>query len=380
MAESVSDDMEPFGWTPLMYAASIGNLETVKNLVEEKSSNINTVDKFQQTALHIVASTSACSQTEDSEGKFITEILLEHGAKMDLEDQEGMTALLRSIEAQNLPVAHALVEHGSCIHCCDYNSRTALHIAAKNCDIDTLKWLTKIGCELVNTRDANNQTPLMICLQQRKPPHTIFQAISMLLESGSNVSIQDIQGNTALLHGLNNPASVKYRHIELLLISGSDAGMHNKSGLTPVWQAIYDGLHYPDRMKVIQLLLRENTYLNMSSRGSLLFTSGSENIYCYENFMLPIEVALDSGYYDAARMLLLAGCTIPGELRQETRATDVSPDLVWFQRFLDTPSGLQHQCRLLIRRVLNKSLASKVRKLPLPEKIKDYLLFNDLLS
>ena len=69
------------------------------------------------------------------------------------------------------------------------------------------------------------------------------------------------------------------------------------------------------------------------------------------------------------------------EMRYEPEFADhVPPELLWFQELVQNPLSLQVQCRFLIRHILGTSVQNKVRRLPLPEKIKGFVLLNDILS
>ena len=354
-------------WTPIMHAVANNHRCCVEHFVRHRQCNLTLQDKYQQTVLHIH------SQTTDADPK-VADLLLSRIIMLDVEDSMGMTVFLYAVEAGNLSLAQALFSRGCNIHTYSNAGQTALHIAARLCDEQMVSWLLTVGCN-VNILDNQIQTPMMSCVQEKRDSHQVFRVMRLLIEAGANVNQQDYHGNTALLLAMSNPGVIRRHHIELLMSAGSDTNLHNRSCLTPIWQAVYDGSQYPDRLHVIQILLRDNCYLDMACRGKLLFTSGLDTVYCYENFMSPLEVAMDSGFHDAAKMLLVAGCQIKPDLRLISK--DVCGDLQWFQNVLDTPRTLHHQCRLVIRKVLGQTIQTKVRKLPLPERVKEYLLFQD---
>ena len=62
------------------------------------------------------------------------------------------------------------------------------------------------------------------------------------------------------------------------------------------------------------------------------------------------------------------------------QVADVPEELTWFQHAVENPPSLQHQSRLLIRKVLRKDLKNKVQALPLPNRIKNYILLHDVLK
>ena len=49
-------------------------------------------------------------------------------------------------------------------------------------------------------------------------------------------------------------------------------------------------MHYGDRIRIVEALVATNGCLDTACRGHLLFTSGMESVYSYENAMTPFEV------------------------------------------------------------------------------------------
>ncbi len=62
------------------------------------------------------------------------------------------------------------------------------------------------------------------------------------------------------------------------------------------------------------------------------------------------------------------------------KVADVPEELTWFQYAVENPPSLQHLSRLLIRKVLRTSLPSKVKQLPLPNRLKNYILLQDVFQ
>ena len=289
-------------WTPLMHAIANNDSKIAKQLLVTQKCDVTLKDSFKQTALHLEAQSHSITAE-------VCYYLVKYGAAVDAEDSEGMTPFLRAIEGNNVTAAKFLFnQRCDTSHQCS-RGRTALHIAAQHCHEELVAWLIRICCSL-SMEDEKGQTPLMVCVQQRKPPHLVFKVLKLLLDAGSDVNAQDSLKNTTLLLATSNPGIIRKHHIELLLASGADPSICNVDGLTPIWQAIYDGVHYADRMKVIELFLAQNCDLNTACRGRLLFMSGTNSVYSYEAYLSPFEVAMDSGLYDVARKLILAGAKV----------------------------------------------------------------------
>ncbi len=361
------------GHTPLMLAVVANRLDLLQCLTEVEGCDVNEVGEHQDTVLHFEAE-------KDSATADVAALLIKHGADIEARNIYGMTPFRKAVEFHNMTVARVLVSAGCDINAaCTMQGSSPLHAAIQIGDSEFVHWLIKIGGE-VNARDKHSKTPLMCCVEQRRDPHQVFLMMQYLLEAGCLLNCQDVHSNTALLLALSNPVGIRKRHIELLIAAGADANLCNVDGLTPLWQAVYTGTYNFERMDIVQLLVQENCYLDKACRGKLLFRCGPDAVYCYETYMTPLEVAMDSGLYEVAKMLVLAGCLVKPDMRCEMPVTDTPSNLVWFRDVLETPQALQHQCRLFLRRFFGKSVQSKVPRLPLPEKVKSYILLEDVFE
>ena len=96
-AEVNTQDMN--GWTPLMRVIERGNVELASRLLEVEGIDINMQSNTGTSALHVAA---AFNQFE------ITQLLLHHGARIDLEDAEGNTALILAEKLDHQDIAALL--------------------------------------------------------------------------------------------------------------------------------------------------------------------------------------------------------------------------------------------------------------------------------
>ena len=255
-----------------------------------------------------------------------------------------------------------------------------MHYAAATCNRQIIDFLFR-NMDLCHRTDYSKQTPLIVTVQQRQSPRALYLAMNALLQGECDINAQDENGDTALLHALCNSSCIKLKHVELLISKGANIDLQNRQGLSAIWQAVYDGIHYPDRLEIIQLLLEANCRMDTECRGKLLFTLGYNSVFCYETPMTPLEVAMDSGFYAAAKRLILAGCQIKEEVLADLhlfQSRCASEELLWFQEILSTPVSLQQACRVCLREIFGRKVVSKVKALPLPMRLKEYLLLNDL--
>lgn len=206
----VDSDMElQVSMTPLMYASYLGNYEMARYLVEEKKVDVNIQNEYGWTAL-IYAS---------DEGRLeIVEYLVENGASIDAEtltitrDLEifkyllkqgnvninsvgylGMTALsLASIEESNLEMFEYLLENGADVNVQNDDGSTALMIASLYGNLEMVKYLLEKGAN-INAQDNDNSTALIYASKWNN-----LEEVEYLVKNGADIDIKDIEGKTAL--------------------------------------------------------------------------------------------------------------------------------------------------------------------------------------
>lgn len=132
-----------------------------------------------------------------------------------------------------------------------------------------------------------------------------------------------------------------------------------------------------NRLGIVKLLLRENCRLEIP--GEVKVDSNLLEV-------TPFECAVLKKHWVVARYLVWAGY----DLRCEKYLLDTSQvpmtlleDLEfwdWAHECAANPQSMLVLCRNLFRRRLGHSVARKVEILPLPAKMKDFLLLKDLVG
>ena len=90
-----------------------------------------------------------------------------------------------------------------------------------------------------------------------------------------------------------------------------------------------------------------------------------------------------------ARALLIGGCEnrallsdwlLDVRARSGPWAEDNAEHLDWIDRFAHAPYDLSHLCRLVVRHVLGTAVSASARLLPVPRKLQEYILLNELVG
>lgn len=114
--------------TALMMAAGSGNLISVKLLLENGADPCIFGRRTRWTALHFAANNARDVREEWDQRPHleIIDLLLQHGANIEAQDDEGMTALIRAAYNLQAKVTQHLLQAGAYVHAVDLSNRTAL--------------------------------------------------------------------------------------------------------------------------------------------------------------------------------------------------------------------------------------------------------------
>ena len=219
----------PYFWlcgTPLCVAAAYGNLEILSCLVEN-GADINAATNY------VPGLTPLMFAVQESHIDAVN-YLLDQGADVNLQQESGYTALHFAAANGYFNALKCLIKHGTDVNARDKNNRTPLMLAcesvnkkaidsiyekyrdqAAKCYFKALKRLMKNGAD-VNAHDENNDTPLMLACEgvnkkaiedsvYKNSGHDVtssaynyFDAVSLLIDQGADVNLQDNSGYSAL--------------------------------------------------------------------------------------------------------------------------------------------------------------------------------------
>ncbi|XP_066998257.1 kinase D-interacting substrate of 220 kDa B [Anabrus simplex] len=302
------DDRDENGSTPLIYAATKGKLQFLRELINH-GADVNAEDSDGWTAL-------LCAAKEGY--RDICAELLEHGADIEHRDMGGWTplmwatykghaevvALLLENKAEvnahgnyhissllwaagrgYAKIARMLIRHGAKVNVGDKYGTTALVWACRKGNAEIVDCLLKAGAN-VDTAGMYSWTPLLVAtmgnhvevvnlLLEHKPnvnaldkdgctaltiacKEGYHEIAAALLNVGAYINIQDRAGDTNLIH------AVKGGHrsvVEALLKKYADVDISGKDRKTAIYWAVEKG-----NVAMVRLLLTANPDLEISTK------------------------------------------------------------------------------------------------------------------
>ncbi|XP_028515034.1 serine/threonine-protein phosphatase 6 regulatory ankyrin repeat subunit A-like [Exaiptasia diaphana] len=202
-----------------------GDLEQVHRLIEGGAS-VNAVNKYDQTALTIVA------QNRTSFTPEMAISLMSGEADVNMKDKKGNTALMYAICRLKVDTALAIIEQSNLDpNAVDYRGQTALMKAAFSGMSKVVSPLLQCGAD-VNIQDKKGKTALMHAIA-RIEKRIALAIIKHSKDLDSNAV--DNQGQTALIRAAFGGMTTI---VDALITRGADVNIKDKKGNTALMHAI----------------------------------------------------------------------------------------------------------------------------------------------
>ncbi|XP_059113395.1 ankyrin repeat, SAM and basic leucine zipper domain-containing protein 1 isoform X2 [Peromyscus eremicus] len=161
-----------YGWTPLMYAASVANVEMVRFLLD-RGANAS----FDKDKLTILITACSARGSEEHVLKCV-ELLLSRNADPNVACRRLMTPIMYAARDGHTQVVALLVAHGAEVDAQDENGYTALTWAARQGHKNVILKLLELGAnKMIQTKDG--RTPSEIA--KRNKHLEIFNFLSFTL-------------------------------------------------------------------------------------------------------------------------------------------------------------------------------------------------------
>lgn len=203
-------------------------LVRIAQLLLQRGVKVDAQDNNGDTALHVAATSPPC-----------VTMLLKHGAKPNLVNNKGLTPLLYALgssASDKEPDLQQLLT-ASDLRKANASGKRALHLAAQNGFVRTVKILLKLGAD-TNSIDSKKRTPLLLAVFRQQ------WSVVPLLASQPGMNSWDENGMTALHHiAMSAPKDPStWKHIAVAAApfceKGVSCSMRDQSGSTPLIQAI----------------------------------------------------------------------------------------------------------------------------------------------
>jgi len=162
----------------------------------------------------------------------VVRCLLENGADVNARANRDFTPLMMAITNNRVNVAIFLIEHGADVNIQGKDGKTALHYAVFRDSRLCQKFPCVCGvCFIENGADVNVRAAM-----NDSRSHTPLMLVTILVEHGANIDLQDKQGDTAL-HCAVCSNSLEVAHA---LLSHGASQLFSNQGLTPLLLASYE--------------------------------------------------------------------------------------------------------------------------------------------
>lgn len=236
------DVTDSWGGTALMYAILNGNESIVTHLLELGAS-VHSEDGFKQSPLHFAA---------DGGSEAILKMILAKGPALDHLDHLGRSPLRHSVRFANL--TRILLDHGAKPDLGDHQGLTPLMMAAMGGHSESVKLLldhhADVNLRSVEADDLHSVTAVIVAVENDHP-----DIVKMLADAGANLSHKYGFGLTALHAASPAVAGVLLQYRKRLDIDAS-ADL-NVSKWTPLQWAIYNH----KSMELVKLLVNNGASL-----------------------------------------------------------------------------------------------------------------------
>jgi ankyrin repeat protein len=177
--------------SPLHSAVYYGDLQMVQVLLEHKA-DVDAQDDTGETPLHYL-STDRGGSRQISQLHKVSRLLLEHGADVNARSNDLSTPLLIAARNGRVEVVRVLLEHGADVNVPNEDHSTPLLVAAEWGKAEVLHVLLEHKAD-VNARSKEQSTPLHMATE-----YGSVEAVRVLLEHGASIGEEDEDGRTPFL-------------------------------------------------------------------------------------------------------------------------------------------------------------------------------------
>ena len=243
--------------TPLQAAGLLGHTAIIQLLLEH-GADVNVRDKYNSTPLH---------EASGSGNLDVMQSLLSGGANADVLDHWGDSPLRKALQCQKFDAVKLLVKGGADVNVRDKSNSTQLHEASRSGNLDVMELLLSLRAD-VNVLDHRGDSPLHKASRYQK-----LDAIKLLVKGGADVNVRN-KSNSTPLHEASGSGNLHV--MELLLSLRADVNALDYRGDS----ALHKASRY-QKVDAVNLLVNGGADVNIrdnSNATPLHEASGSRNL------------------------------------------------------------------------------------------------------
>ena len=237
----------------LRTAASFGQIEVVRVLIEDQKLDVNVTDKITgKTALHHAAGTDQLG---------VVQVLIDHGADLNKMDRQGRTAIHHSVQGKDVRCLEFFVHRDVDTSFRDAEGMTVWHHAAQEANVRALKVLLKgpiISVSTIGLKHYDERTHLL-CASARDVDivpsgghcltDTASDGSSLLHYAARSGSLEVVKfllermvdplavthdGSSAIHKAIQSKSQELANIVRLLIERGADSNRPRNDGCTPL--------------------------------------------------------------------------------------------------------------------------------------------------
>lgn len=249
--------VDEFGRNPLYYAAKRvltgfrNYTELVISLLLKQGSNLETGDAQRgDTLLHVAASNGLIN---------LISVLLNSGHKLNVQDNEGDTPLIKACKKKELGAVKQLLENGADLSLENKKGENAMTHAVETIvytgDNEVKEILVEYGATIpkllgdANVEEVNEKGDTALIVASKIGP---LEKLRELINRGVNINHQNKHGKTALMLACSDGTEEK---VEMLLKNGADTNIQDNYGKTALIYLMDDNYYGDSDRKKFDLLL-----------------------------------------------------------------------------------------------------------------------------
>ena len=278
----------------------------------------------------------------------LSEALLARGARVDGKDGSGMTALHHACYHGHKDLVGLLLRHGASVMTSDNCSRDALHRAVEGGHFDLTDMLLRSKAA-INGADRYGWTPLFQCVVCNQ-----IDGVRFLLDRGANINMTDNKGDTPL-----HIACCRLSRDNVRIMLSTSVDFYRRIRKIPTCE--------------LQEMLQEEQG-NDFEMVQLLVNRGADVNALNDFLARPLHLTRDTLIL---KFLVYCGSIIDYEMLLCMFIESMQS--TWISDQFDRQLQLQRLCRKSVRSYLRhtQNIEDAVLKLPVPEKMKQYLNLSD---